>query len=79
MLDTRLRFLRRLIYASILLIGVALAASQFTGISKLAASMLASSALAAAIIGFAARQALANVGRRGSCSRSPSRCGSATG
>ena len=60
-LDTRLRFLRRLIYASILLIGVAIAASQFTGISKLAASILASGALAAAIIGFAARQTLANV------------------
>ena len=32
-LDTRLRFLRRLIYASILLLGIAIAASQFTGIS----------------------------------------------
>ncbi len=60
-LDTRLRFLRRLIYATILLIGVAIAASQFTGVSKLAASILASGALAAAIIGFAARQTLANV------------------
>jgi small-conductance mechanosensitive channel len=60
-LDTRLRFLRRLIYASILLLGVAIAASQFTGVSKLAASILASGALAAAIIGFAARQTLANV------------------
>jgi small-conductance mechanosensitive channel len=60
-LDTRLRFFRRLIYAGILLLGIALAASQFTGISKLAASILASGALAAAIIGFAARQVLANV------------------
>jgi small-conductance mechanosensitive channel len=60
-LDTRLRFLRRLIYASILLLGIAVAASQFTGVSKLAASILASGALAAAIIGFAARQTLANV------------------
>jgi small-conductance mechanosensitive channel len=60
-LDTRLRFLRRLIYAVIVLIGIAIAASQFTGISKLAASILASGALAAAIIGFAARQTLANV------------------
>jgi len=60
-LDTRLRFLRRLIYATILLIGIAIAASQFTGVSKLAASILASGALAAAIIGFAARQTLANV------------------
>jgi small-conductance mechanosensitive channel len=77
-LDTRLRFFRRLIYAGILLLGVAVAASQFTGISKLAASILASGALAAAIIGFAARQVLANV-VPGSCSRSRSRCGSATG
>jgi small-conductance mechanosensitive channel len=60
-LDTRLRFIRRLVYASILLIGIAIALSQFTGLSKLAASVLASGALAAAIIGFAARQTLANV------------------
>ena len=61
MLDTRLRFIRRLIYASILLIGIAVALSQFTGLSNLAKSILASGALAAAIIGFAARQTLANV------------------
>jgi small-conductance mechanosensitive channel len=60
-LDTRLRFIRRLIYATILLIGIAVAASQFTGLSNLAKSILASGALAAAIIGFAARQTLANV------------------
>ena len=59
--DTRLRFVRRLVYAAILLIGVALALSQFTGISRLAASVLASGAIAAAILGFAARQTLANV------------------
>jgi small-conductance mechanosensitive channel len=58
--DTRLRFVRRVVYAAILLIGVALALSQFTGISHLAASVLASSAIAAAILGFAARQTLAN-------------------
>ena len=60
-LDTRLRFVRRLIYATILMVGIAIALSQFTGLSKLAASVLASGALAAAIIGFAARQTLANV------------------
>lgn len=60
-LDTRLRFIRRLIYATILVIGVAIALSQFTGLSKLATSVLASGAIAAAIIGFAARQTLANV------------------
>jgi small-conductance mechanosensitive channel len=58
--DTRLRFVRRLVYAAILLIGVALALSQFTGISRLAASVLASGAIAAAVLGFAARQTLAN-------------------
>jgi small-conductance mechanosensitive channel len=60
-LDTRLRFVRRLISATILLIGVMVALSQFTGLSKLATSVLASSAIAAAIIGFAARQTFANV------------------
>lgn len=60
-LDTRLRFIRRLVYAGILVIGLMVAASQFTGLSKLAASVLASGALAAAIIGFAARQTFANV------------------
>ena len=46
---TRLRFVRRLIYATILLIGVAIALSGFTGINHLARSLLASGAIAAAI------------------------------
>ena len=58
--DTRLRFVRRLAYAGIVLFGVALALSQFSGIKDLAASLLASGAIAAAILGFAARQTLAN-------------------
>jgi small conductance mechanosensitive channel len=57
---TRLRFVRRLIYAVILLIGVAIALSQFRGVDEIAASLLASGVVAAAIIGFAARQTLAN-------------------
>jgi small-conductance mechanosensitive channel len=57
---TRLRFVRRLIYATIVLIGVAVALSYFGSISRLAASLLASGAIAAAVIGFAARQVLAN-------------------
>jgi small-conductance mechanosensitive channel len=57
---TRLRFVRRLIYATILLIGLAIALSQFSGINRIAASVLASGVVAAAIIGFAARQTLAN-------------------
>ena len=52
--------MRRLIYAVIVLIGIAIALSGFTGLSKLATSLLASGAIAAAIIGFAARQTLAN-------------------
>jgi small-conductance mechanosensitive channel len=59
--STRLRFVRRLVYAVIVLIGVALALAQFDGINKLAASLLASGAIAAAILGFAARQTLANL------------------
>jgi small-conductance mechanosensitive channel len=58
--DTRLRFIRRLVYATIIVLGIAVALSQFTGINRLAASLLASGALAAAIVGFAARQTLAN-------------------
>jgi len=59
--DTRLRFLRRLITLSIVVIGLLLALSQFGGLSRLAAGLLASGALFAAIIGFAARQTLANL------------------
>ena len=61
MLDTRLRFLRRLITLSIVVIGLLLALSQFGGLSRLAAGLLASGALIAAILGFAARQTLANL------------------
>jgi small-conductance mechanosensitive channel len=58
--DTRLRFVRRLLYAAIIMLGVAVALSQFTGVNRLAASLLASGAIAAAVVGFAARQTLAN-------------------
>src|SRR4051794_29903233 len=57
---TRLRFIRRLLYATIVVIGITIALSGFTGISQLATSLLASGAIAAAIVGFAARQTLAN-------------------
>ena len=59
--DTRLRFIRRLVSAAIIVIGVAVALAQFDGINRLAASLLASGAIAAAILGFAARQTLANL------------------
>jgi small-conductance mechanosensitive channel len=58
--DTRLRFIRRLVYAAIIAVGVAVALAQFDGVNRLAASLLASGAIAAAILGFAARQTLAN-------------------
>jgi small conductance mechanosensitive channel len=58
--DTRLRFLRRMTTAIIVVIGIALAVAQFTELHSLAGTILASSAIAAAVIGFAARQVLAN-------------------
>jgi small conductance mechanosensitive channel len=58
--DTRLRFLRRIVDATIVVVGVAVALSQFTALDRLAGTVLASSAIAAAVIGFAARQTLAN-------------------
>jgi small-conductance mechanosensitive channel len=60
-LDTRVRFLRRLITVAIGLLGVLFALSQFEGLNKLAAGLLASGAIVAAIVGFAARQTLANL------------------
>jgi small-conductance mechanosensitive channel len=60
-LDTRVRFLRRLITLVIGLVGLLFALSQFEGVNKLAAGLLASSAIVAAVVGFAARQTLANL------------------
>ncbi|HMJ04361.1 MAG TPA: mechanosensitive ion channel family protein [Conexibacter sp.] len=60
-IDTRLRFMRRLITLTIVVVGLLLALSQFGGLSRLAAGLLASGALLAAIVGFAARQTLANL------------------
>ncbi|MGH2763748.1 MAG: mechanosensitive ion channel family protein [Thermoleophilaceae bacterium] len=57
---TRLRLVRRLTFAAIVLIGVALAASLFDPITRLAAGILASTAVLGIVVGFAARQALAN-------------------
>jgi small-conductance mechanosensitive channel len=59
--DTRLRFMRRLLYALIVLIGVAIVIEEFLGVRNLAATVLTSGAILAAILGFAARQTLANV------------------
>jgi small-conductance mechanosensitive channel len=59
--DTRLRFLRRLIWLVLLVVGALIALSQFDGLGRVAGSFLASTALVAAIVGFAARQTLANL------------------
>ena len=59
--DTRLRFVRRLIWLVLLVIGMFTALSQFAGLGRIAGSFLASGALVAAIVGFAARQTLANL------------------
>src|SRR5215210_2675000 len=58
--NTRLRLVRRLIFAAILLIGVALALSQFEEVKRIGTGLLASSAVLGLVVGFAARQTLAN-------------------
>jgi small-conductance mechanosensitive channel len=58
--STRLRLVRRLIYAGIIVLGVALALSQFAAVKRVATGILASSAVLGLVIGFAARQTLAN-------------------
>src|SRR3954453_23233107 len=57
---TRLRLIRRLLFLTIILIGVALAISQFTSIKRFATGVLASTAVLGIIIGFAGRQVIAN-------------------
>jgi small-conductance mechanosensitive channel len=57
---TRLRLVRRLIFVTIVLIGCALAAAQFPSVTQLATGILASSAVLGLVVGFAARQTLAN-------------------
>ena len=57
---TRLRLVRRLLTAMIILFGLLLALSQFDGITRVATGILASSAVIGIIVGFAARQTLAN-------------------
>ena len=59
--QTRLRVVRRLVFVIILVIGAALALSQFGQIKRLATGILASSAVIGLVIGFAARQSLGNM------------------
>jgi small-conductance mechanosensitive channel len=58
--DTRLRLLKRLLYSVVLFLGIAAALSQFKEVSSIGKTLLASSAIVAAIVGLAARQTLAN-------------------
>ncbi|MGE5280871.1 MAG: mechanosensitive ion channel family protein [Chloroflexota bacterium] len=58
---TRLRVLRRLVLLVVFLVLLALALSQFTELKRLAAGILASTAVLAAIVGFAAQHTLANM------------------
>jgi small conductance mechanosensitive channel len=57
---TRLGLIRRLVWLAIILIGVALALSQFTEIKRLATGLLASTAALGLILGFAGRTVIAN-------------------
>jgi small-conductance mechanosensitive channel len=58
---TRLRFLQRLAVLVVFVIAAALALSQFTELKHLAAGILASTAVLAAIVGFAAQHTLGNM------------------
>ena len=57
---TRLRFARRAVEAVIVVIAIAVALSQFDSLDRVGRTILASSAITAAIVGFSARQTLAN-------------------
>ena len=58
--QTRLQLIRRLVFVAILLVGAAIALSQFDKLNKLATGLLASSALIGLVLGFAAQRVLAN-------------------
>ena len=58
---TRLKFLRRLAILVVLVIVGAIAIAQFTELERLAAGILASTAVLAAIIGFAAQHTIGNM------------------
>jgi small conductance mechanosensitive channel len=57
---TRLRLVRRLIFALIVVIGIAVALSRIPSVKSIATGVLASSAVLGLVVGFAARQTLAN-------------------
>ena len=59
--STRLQVVRRLVFVTIVVIGFALALSQFAEIKRLATGILASSAVLGLVVGLAARQTLGNI------------------
>src|SRR4051812_44076152 len=58
--DTRLRLIRRLVFATIDVLGLGFALIQFPSVKRVATGVLASSAVIGLVVGFAARQTLAN-------------------
>jgi small-conductance mechanosensitive channel len=58
---TRLRFLRRLAVLIVVIVFAAIAIAQFTELKRLATGILASTAVLAAIIGFAAQHTIGNM------------------
>jgi small-conductance mechanosensitive channel len=58
---TRLRFLRRLLFVVVLIVLAMIALSQFTELKRLAAGILASTAVLGLIIGFAAQHTIGNL------------------
>jgi small-conductance mechanosensitive channel len=58
---TRLRFLRRLAILVVFVVLAAIAIAQFTELKRLATGILASTAVLAAIIGFAAQHTIGNM------------------
>jgi small-conductance mechanosensitive channel len=58
---TRLRFLRRLLFLVVVMVVGAIAIAQFTELERLAAGILASTAVLAAIVGFAAQHTIGNM------------------
>ena len=58
---TRLRFVRRLAVLIVVIVFAAIAIAQFTELKRLATGILASTAVLAAIIGFAAQHTIGNM------------------
>jgi small-conductance mechanosensitive channel len=58
---TRLRLLRRLLVVVLFIVVAAIVLGQFTPLQRLATGILASTAVLAAIVGFAAQQTLGNM------------------